>query len=178
MHFMGVQTAGPEGSHRKCSGCLFASQDGPGKERRLARAGGMWEKGGMKPKKNMQGTAGTNGEARATRGEWWRAAQTGDALTLASGLLLLAVCMVLPLVAKAAAGGSGSPGAGPMESYAANKAFFAALWLLTAATTGGALFSKWKRREAEGGPFPKATAGLAAVTLAIGLAAAAGLLRM
>ena len=65
-----------------------------------------------------------------------------------------------------------------MASYAANKAFFAVLWVLTAATTGCAMHSKWKRREAEGGPFPVATAGLAAVTLAIGLAAAAGLLRM
>lgn len=127
----------------------------------------------MQAKKTMQETAGTNPWAAR-----WRAAQTGDALTLAGGLLLLLLCMVLPLVAKAAAGGSGSPGAGPMASYAANKAFFAVLWLVTAAVTGGAFHSKWKRREAEGGPFPKATLGLAAGTLAIGLAAVLGLLRM
>jgi hypothetical protein len=133
----------------------------------------MWEKGGMKANTKMQETEGTSPWAAR-----WRAAQTGDALTLAGGLLLLVLCMVLPLVAKAAAGGSGSPGAGPMDSYGANKAFFAALWLLTAGVTGGAFHSKWKRREAEGGPFPKATLGLAAATLAIGLAAVSGLLRM
>lgn len=133
----------------------------------------MWEKGGMKAKTNMDGTGG-----RKAWGEWWRSGATGDALTLGSGLLLLLLCMVLPLVAKAAAGGSGSPGAGPMASYGANKAFFAVLWVLTAGATGCALHSKWQRRAAEGGPFPKATAGLAAVALAIGVAAAAGLLRM
>lgn len=134
----------------------------------------MWEKEGMKAKTKLQQEA----TERKSPGDWWRAGTTGDALTLGSGLLLLALCMVLPLVAKAAAGGSGSPGAGPMESYAANKAFFAVLWILTAAATGCALHSKWQRRLAEGGPFPKATAGLAAATLAIGLAAAAGWLRM
>ena len=134
----------------------------------------MWEKGRMmKTKTNLR-----EADGRKAWGDWWRSGTTGDALTLGSGLLLLLLCMVLPLVAKAAAGGSGSPGAGPMASYAANKAFFAVLWVLTAAATGCALHSKWKRREAEGGPFPKATAGLAAVTLAIGLGAAAGLLRM
>jgi hypothetical protein len=133
----------------------------------------MWEKEGMKEKTKMP-----EATERKSTGDWWRSGTTGDALTLASGLLLLLLCMVLPLVAKAAAGGSGSPGAGPMDSYAANKAFFAALWVLTAAATGCALHSKWKRREAEGGPFPKATTGLAAATLAIGLAAISGLLRM
>ena len=111
-------------------------------------------------------------------GERWRAAQTGDALTLAGGLLLLLLCMMLPLVAKAAAGGSGSPGAGPMASYATNKAFFAVLWVLTALATGGAFHSKWQRKAAGTGGFPKATLGLAVVTLLIGLAGAAGLFRL
>jgi len=65
-----------------------------------------------------------------------------------------------------------------MDSYATNKAFFAALWFLTALVTGGAFHSKWQRKAAGAGGFPKATLGLAVVTLGIGLAGAAGLFRL
>ena len=103
---------------------------------------------------------------------WWRSAGTGDTLALAGGLLALALCMVLPLVAKAA------PGAEQMESYGRNVAFFGTLWVLTAAVTSGAVHSKWMRRKVEGGRFPVASACVAAGVWLAGLAWAAGLLRM
>lgn len=109
---------------------------------------------------------------------WWRSAGTGDALALAGGLLALGLCVALPLVAKAAAGGSGSPGAGPMESYGKNAAFFGTLWVLSAAVAGAAVHSKWMRRKAEGGRWPVASGCVAAGVLLAGLAWAAGWLRM
>lgn len=102
----------------------------------------------------------------------------GDALAVCAGLLFLALCMVLPLVAKAACGGSGSPGAGPMDTLGANKACFAGLWALTALAAGGALGVKLRRWKTLGEPFPKAVAGLSAVLLALGLALACGWLEL
>ena len=101
---------------------------------------------------------------------------TGQVLSILFGLLFLFQCMILPLVGKAAMGGSGSPGAGPADTVWKNQAFFLTMLLLTLAVGAGAFYSKWLRQKADGSPFPKATAGLLAFTVAMLLAFATGLL--
>ena len=101
---------------------------------------------------------------------------TGQTLSILFGLLFLFQCMILPLVGKAAMGGSGSPGAGPAETVWKNKAFFLTMLLLTLATGATAFYSKWARRQMDGSPFPKATAGLLAVAAVLLLAFVSGLL--
>jgi len=119
-----------------------------------------------------------NWGALATRLRGTPPAAAGDALAVCAGLLFLALCMVLPLVAKAACGGSGSPGAGPMDTLPSNVRFFVGLWLATALAAGGALWVKLRRWKAEGEPFPKAVSGLSGVLLALGLALACGVLKL
>jgi hypothetical protein len=106
------------------------------------------------------------------------APSVGQALAILFGLLFLFQCMILPLVGKAAMGGSGSPGAGPAATVWKNELFFLAMLLLTLATGAAAFYSKWLRRQADGSPFPKATAGLLALALALLLVFAAGLLKI
>jgi len=98
----------------------------------------------------------------------------GQTLSVLFGLLFLFQCMILPLVGKAAVGGSGSPGAGPAATLWKNQAFFLAMLLLTLGLGGAAFYSKWLRRRADGSPFPKFTAGLLALALALLLAFATG----
>jgi hypothetical protein len=105
-------------------------------------------------------------------------AETGNALAVGTGLLFLGLCMALPLVGKAACGGSGSPGAGPMDTLGANMRFFWGLWVVTAAAGGASLANKLWRRKAFGEPFPKAVTGLLSVLVLLGLAGAAGWLKL
>lgn len=107
-----------------------------------------------------------------------RAPATGDALAVAAGLLFLFLCMVLPLVGKAAAGGSGSPGAAPLPSYPVNVRFFWSLWALTALAAAAALSNKYWRWRRLSAPFPRLVAALAVLLLALGLAQAVGLLAL
>ena len=107
---------------------------------------------------------------------WLGAPATGQALAVLFGLLFLFQCMILPLVGKAALGGSGSPGAGPAATVWKNQLFFLVMLLLTISAGGVAFYSKWLRRQADGSPFPKATAGLLVLALALLLAFATGLL--
>ena len=100
----------------------------------------------------------------------------GQTLSVLFGLLFLFQCMILPLVGKAAVGGSGSPGAGPAATLWKNQAFFLAMLLLTLGLGGAAFYSKWLRHQADGSPFPKFTAGTLAVAVAMLLAFATGLL--
>lgn len=102
----------------------------------------------------------------------------GQVLAILFGLLFLFQCMILPLVGKAALGGSGSPGAGPAATVWMNQLFFLLMLLLTLATGSAAFYSKWLRRKGDGSPFPKATAGLLALTLALLIVFAAGLLKI
>ena len=102
----------------------------------------------------------------------------GQVLSVLFGLLFLFQCMILPLVGKAAMGGSGSPGAGPADTVSKNVMFFLLMLLLTMATGAAAFYSKWLRRQADGSPFPKATAGLLVLTVAMLLAFSAGLLKI
>lgn len=102
----------------------------------------------------------------------------GQVLAVLFGLLFLFQCMILPLVGKAAMGGSGSPGAGPAATVWLNQLFFLVMLLLTLATGSAAFYAKWLRRKADGSPFPKATAGLLGLTLALLLVFALGLLKI
>ena len=108
--------------------------------------------------------------------KWLAAPATGQTLAVLFGLLFLFQCMILPLVGKAAMGGSGSPGAGPAATIWQNRLFFLAMLLLTLAAGVAAFYSKWLRRQADGSPFPKFTAGLLGLGLALLLAFATGLL--
>jgi hypothetical protein len=103
---------------------------------------------------------------------------TGQVLSVLFGLLFLFQCMILPLVGKAAMGGSGSPGAGPAATVWKNQLFFLVMLLLTLAIGAAAFYSKWLRRQADGRPFPKITAGLLGLSLALMVAFAAGLLKI
>jgi hypothetical protein len=100
----------------------------------------------------------------------------GQVLAVLFGLLFLFQCMILPLVGKAAMGGSGSPGAGPAATVWKNQLFFLVMLLLTLAMGSAAFYAKWLRRQADGSPFPKATAGLLALTVMLLVAFATGLL--
>ena len=102
----------------------------------------------------------------------------GQVLSVLFGLLFLFQCMILPLVGKAAMGGSGSPGAGPAATVWKNQLFFLVMLLLTLAVGVSATYSKWLHHRDAGSSFPKATAGLLALTVALLLAYAAGLLKI
>ena len=99
---------------------------------------------------------------------------TGQVLAIVFGLLFLFQCMLLPQVGKAAMHGSGSPGAGPAEFLPANQSFFATMLLVTLATGAAAFYSKWRRWRLTGAPFPRATAGLLALTTGLLLAFVSG----
>ena len=114
----------------------------------------------------------------AILGRWLAVPRTGDILTVVFGLLFLFLCMCLPLVGKSAAHGSGSPGAGPMDSLWKNHLFFSVTLLLTLLAGVTAMVSKIRRRRADGSAFPKCTAGLLAVCVLLSLCYAAGLLKL
>lgn len=130
----------------------------------------------------MNKTTTQRGEAAGRESDWirrWVAApMAGQVLTIVFGLLFLFQCMILPLVGKAAMKGSGSPGAGPAEFAGANTRFFTVMLLVTLAAGAAAFYSKWLRRQIDGAPFPRATAGLLALTLGLLLVFAAGLLKI
>lgn len=106
------------------------------------------------------------------------ASSTGQWLSIVFGLLFLFQCMILPLVGKAAMGGSGSPGAGPADTVDQNQLFFVIMLLVTLAVGSAAFYSKWLRRKADGSPYPKATAGLLGIVIVMLLALVSGLLKL
>ena len=108
--------------------------------------------------------------------KWLATPAVGQALSIAFGLLFLFQCMILPLVGKAAVGGSGSPGAGPAATLWKNQLFFGAMLLATLGVGGAAFYAKWLRRRADGSAFPKFTAGLLALVAGLLAAFATGLL--
>jgi cation transport ATPase len=79
----------------------------------------------------------------------------GQVLSIVFGLLFLFQCMILPLVGKAAMGGSGSPGAGPAEWAGRTRRFSSVMLLVTLAAGAAAFYSKWLRRQFDGSPFPR-----------------------
>lgn len=110
--------------------------------------------------------------------KWIVAPLTGQVLSFTFGLLFLFQCMILPLVGKAAMGGSGSPGAGPAVWAGKNQSFFLIMLLVTLVTGAATFYSKWSRRQIEGSSFPWATAGVLALTVGLLLAFLAGLLKI
>lgn len=102
----------------------------------------------------------------------------GQILSTLFGLLFLFQCMILPLVGKTAALGSGSPGAGPMDTLWKNHLFFTVMLLLTLLVGTTALGSKILRRRMDSSPFPKFTGGLWMVTLLLLVVYALGLLKL
>ena len=109
---------------------------------------------------------------------WLADPRVGNVLSVLFGLLFLFLCMILPLVGKSAAHGSGSPGAGPMDTLWKNHLFFSISLLLTLLSGAGALYSKLLRRREDGSPYPKATAGLLAVCVLLLLCYVTGLLKL
>jgi hypothetical protein len=104
--------------------------------------------------------------------------RAGNVLSVLFGLLFLFLCMILPLVGKSAVHGSGSPGAGPMNTLWKNHLFFSLTLLLTLLVGSGAMASKLLRRRSDGSPFPKATAGLLAVCVLLLFCYITGLLKL
>jgi len=102
----------------------------------------------------------------------------GQWLSIVFGLLFLFQCMILPLVGKAAVYGSGSPGAGPADTLGQNQFFFTVMLMVTLITGSAAFYSKWQRHKIDGSPFPKVTAGLLGLVVALLLAYVAGLLKL
>jgi len=102
----------------------------------------------------------------------------GSALTVASGVSFLILCMLLPLVGPAAMNGSGSPGAGPVPHLRANIIAFVAVSLVSLALAVLAIVSKIERRKVDGSPLPYAAFGLAGILVLLLLALAAGLTKI
>ena len=109
---------------------------------------------------------------------WLADPRVGNVLSVLFGLLFLFLCMILPLVGKSAAHGSGSPGAGPMDTLWKNHLFFSISLLLTLLSGAGALYSKLLRRREDGSPYPKATAGLLVACVLLLLCYVTGLLKL
>ena len=114
----------------------------------------------------------------AVLGRWLASPRAGNILSVVFGLLFLFLCMILPLVGKSAAHGSGSPGAGPMDTLWKNHLFFSVTLLLTLLAGAGAMASKLLRRRHDGSAYPKCTAGLLTVCVLLLLCYAAGLLKL
>ena len=131
----------------------------------------------MKPASQLKKEAEATHD-RLNLQNWIVAPLTGQVLSFAFGLLFLFQCAILPLVGKAAMGGSGSPGAGLAAWAGKNQTFFLTMLLVTLATGVAAFYSKWCRRQVEGTSFPWATAGVLALTGGLLLAFLAGLLKI
>lgn len=95
--------------------------------------------------------------------------EVGTALTAASGLSFLFVCMILPLVGKS--------GSVTVHSRANTLAFLGAL-LLTVVLAGLASMSKLQRRRVDQSPLPYFSLILCCLSVLLLLALAGGLLRI
>jgi len=115
-------------------------------------------------------------DAAKTFSQVFAASSIGQGLSILFGLLFLFQCMILPLVGKAAMGGSGSPGAHPADTVGTNQLFFTVMLLLTLAVGSAAFYSKWLRHQEDGSSFPKVTAGLLGLVVALLMAFVTGLL--
>lgn len=93
----------------------------------------------------------------------------GTGLTIASGLFFLVVCMILPLVGKAGVHTS---------HYLQNYLAFLVSLLLTAGTSGLAVYSKLERRKIDGSPLPYFSILVAALSVLLLLALLLGLLKI
>jgi hypothetical protein len=111
-------------------------------------------------------------------GSRWANRQTGDALTIAAGVLFLLLCMMLPLVGPAAAHGSGSPGATTAAHFGKNQAAFSVMLGLTFSVAVLATVCKLAARARIGGRLPYIALGIDAACAVILVVYAAGLLKI
>ncbi len=100
----------------------------------------------------------------------------GSFFTIASGVLFLFLCMILPLVGPAAVHGSGSPGAGPAPHLKQNYMAFSSVLFFSLLTAVLAVRSKLERRKIDGSPLPWYSIGLLAICVFILIALVTGLL--
>lgn len=100
----------------------------------------------------------------------------GSAFTILSGLSLLGLCMILPLVGPAAMQGSGSPGAGPVPHLTENVVTFVAVLILSAVLAVCAVVSKLERRKVDGSPLPLFSISLCGIYLVLFIALVTGIL--
>lgn len=93
----------------------------------------------------------------------------GTALTIASGLAFLFLCMILPLVGKA----------GVMrDHYTANFVAFLMVLILTGVLAGLAVYSKLQRRHIDASPLPKFSMLILGLSVLLFLALVSGLLKI
>ena len=102
----------------------------------------------------------------------------GNLLSIAAGLSVLFLCMILPLVGPAAMRGSGSPGATAVPHARANFLMFLGVLLLSLALSVLAILSKMDRRKKDGSPLPIYTIGLLVLLLFLLIALLMGLLEI
>jgi hypothetical protein len=95
--------------------------------------------------------------------------EVGTALTIASGLSFLFLCMILPLVGKAGA---------QTAHYGKNFAAFLAVLFITGGLAGLAVYAKLLRRRQDASPLPKFSLSILGLSLLLLIALIAGLLKI
>jgi len=114
--------------------------------------------------RNMKQPAKQRKEGKAPppppRGPRFALPVVGNLFSIAAGLSVLVLCMILPLVGPAAMRGSGSPGATAVSHARANFLTFLGVLLLSLALSALAIYSKMDRRKIDGSPLPLYTIGL------------------
>lgn len=100
--------------------------------------------------------------------EWVMREEVRQVAATVFQLLVLALCLILPMVGKAAVHGSGSPGAGPMASVWKNHLFFNLVLLAALATGALTVWLQWAAADAAGERRPK---GMLWVAVGVGVLA-------
>ena len=108
----------------------------------------------------------------------WNAELLNKTLSNIFWVLFLFLCMILPLVGKAAMTGSGSPGAVRAIWASQNQVFFGIMWGVTFLLGCGTIFLQWKLAKSGRAVISKMTAGLWLATAGLGIAFALGLLHV
>lgn len=110
------------------------------------------------------------------KGSFFAQPAVGSFLTVIGGVAFLFLCMILPLVGPAAAGGSGSPGATRAAHYTFNFIAFLSVLLVTMGLSIAAILSKLERRKIDNSPLPFFSMLLTALCILLLVALLTGLL--
>ena len=110
------------------------------------------------------------------KGSFFAQPAVGSVLTVMGGVAFLFLCMILPLVGPAAAGGSGSPGAARAAHYTLNFIAFLSVLLVTMGLSVAAILSKLERRKVDNSPLPFFSILLTALCVLLLVALFTGLL--